>query len=406
MFYKFPTIKTIDDVLPAIKDKPEFIVAEKNDYCVVNYVVNKPDTFHMWWERDPSYTDEMWANRLEENNWAAIWRECRGMIFDHNGDILSRPLHKFFNCGEREEVLPNKINLSEDYEILDKLDGSMVRPIYFKKHDGFRLGTKMGITDTSLGAERFLGANPHYYKFFRVALGNGQTPIFEFVSPRHRIVIDYKKPNMTLIAMRDTVTGEYMNYHGMRTFASFYDIPCVETIGKTGNIADFIEEVKGQRGLEGYVMRFHNGHMLKFKAEEYVLLHKSKETASNPRHIVAAILNNSIDDLKTALQPDDLKRVMDIEKALWEGVAHWEQKINTSFKQIRATYGDDRKAFALSEYTQKDPFMKGAAFKMWDGKNAQAYLLDFIDKNTGQDRKFELIIDYLGFDKKLFCDTN
>jgi len=33
--YEFPEIYNIKDVLPAIKDRPEFVVAEKEGYTVV-----------------------------------------------------------------------------------------------------------------------------------------------------------------------------------------------------------------------------------------------------------------------------------------------------------------------------------------------------------------------------------
>ncbi len=35
--------------------------------------------------------------------------ECRGITFDKTGAVVSRPLHKFFNIGEREETQPHKL---------------------------------------------------------------------------------------------------------------------------------------------------------------------------------------------------------------------------------------------------------------------------------------------------------
>ena len=39
MNYKFPYIKNISDVLPAIAGRDEFTVAEKEGYTVINYNV-------------------------------------------------------------------------------------------------------------------------------------------------------------------------------------------------------------------------------------------------------------------------------------------------------------------------------------------------------------------------------
>ena len=54
MHYKFPEIRTINDVLPHIAGRDEFIVADKGDYTVINYMVSMADTFDM---TGPSYRD-------------------------------------------------------------------------------------------------------------------------------------------------------------------------------------------------------------------------------------------------------------------------------------------------------------------------------------------------------------
>jgi hypothetical protein len=89
----FPTIKTIDDVLPAIEGRDEFIVAERDYATIVNYVVMKPDTFDI----DLNDTVE---NHGEFVPKGLIRRECRGLMFAPNGEIMSRSVHKFRNIGE------------------------------------------------------------------------------------------------------------------------------------------------------------------------------------------------------------------------------------------------------------------------------------------------------------------
>jgi hypothetical protein len=71
MKYEFPQIQNIADVLPAIAGSSEFIVAEREHYRVINYMVSLDTTF-------PEVTDEL----------SAIRRECRGLIFcSHTGAI-------------------------------------------------------------------------------------------------------------------------------------------------------------------------------------------------------------------------------------------------------------------------------------------------------------------------------
>ena len=96
-------IEHIDQVLPHIKDKPEFVVIDKGDYKVIDYVYVDKDSF---------------------DHPVAI--ECRGIKFSSDGSILSRPFAKFFNVGEKQQL--NEIDLNLSHHLLHKLDGSMIHP--------------------------------------------------------------------------------------------------------------------------------------------------------------------------------------------------------------------------------------------------------------------------------------
>ena len=137
LHYKFPKIETLDDVLPAIKGRDEFIVADRGDFIVCNYAVRTDTTFDLIGPED--------RNGL-------IRRECRGIKFYPDGRIMSRPFHKFFNVNEMEETQQNQINLNNNnhpFMITKKLDGSMIHPVVMKS-GSIRWATKMGITDVSM----------------------------------------------------------------------------------------------------------------------------------------------------------------------------------------------------------------------------------------------------------------
>jgi RNA ligase len=60
-------------------------------------------------------------------------RECRGAAFDEEGNLVSRPLHKFFNMGEKDYLTPEKLKERTDVAaVFDKLDGSMVATAWVK----------------------------------------------------------------------------------------------------------------------------------------------------------------------------------------------------------------------------------------------------------------------------------
>src|SRR5690606_25943070 len=104
MLYQWPVINHLDQVREAIAGREEFIVAEKDWGFVVNYVINLIDTFPT-----PNTKDTVL------NNQYMIRRECRGIKFDRDGNILARPFHKFFNLGEKPEVSEKSVDWSQKF---------------------------------------------------------------------------------------------------------------------------------------------------------------------------------------------------------------------------------------------------------------------------------------------------
>lgn len=195
MFYQFPTITHLSDVLPHVEGRDDFVVAVKDGYTVINYILQTSDTFR------PDLTDR--GNLIR--------RECRGLIFDNEtGVLIRRPFHKFFNVGEREETLT--LDLTQPHQILVKLDGSMIAP--FKTSDGrLRWGTKMVAESFETAVSNFVErSNIDYEGFARDVISSGCTPIFEWMSRDNRIVIDYgAEPKLTLLAIRNMITGVYQS---------------------------------------------------------------------------------------------------------------------------------------------------------------------------------------------------
>jgi len=229
MDYEFPRIECLEDVLPAIEGRDEFIVATREWGTVVNYMVSMTDTF------PPVLEDEYWcpgckmpmsetegcgSQRCPEAvNLAAIRRECRGLLFYPDGRIMSRRLHKFFNVNERDETAAHLIDLGRPHVILEKLDGSMITPVFTDA--GIRWGTKMGITEVSMQAEVHVSRCGQYRDFAEKCLAEGVTPIFEWCSRRQRIVVDYTEDQLVLIAMRHNITGEYLSYDVLKYNGSY-----------------------------------------------------------------------------------------------------------------------------------------------------------------------------------------
>ena len=179
---------------------------------------------------------------------------------------MSRRLHKFFNVNERDETAAHLIDLGRPHVILEKLDGSMITPVYTEA--GIRWGTKMGLTDGGMGAEVFVAQRPQYQELAEHCREGGQTLIFEWCTRKQRIVVDYPDDRLVLIAIRDNITGEYMAYPYLQFIGQQYDIEVVKAYaGTTENMQHLIDETRGSEGIEGWIIRFDDGQMLKVKGE-------------------------------------------------------------------------------------------------------------------------------------------
>ena len=400
MQYEFPEIHHLDDVRAAIEGRDEFIIAERDWGYVVNYMVSMADTF-------PEITEDQWwcpGCKLPYDqalgcgsqrcppfiNLAAVRRECRGLLFHPDGSIMARRLHKFFNVNERDETQHNLIDLSKPHVILEKLDGSMITPVVTEA--GLRWGTKMGLTEVGMQAEEWIASRPDIARWAQRQLDQGWTPIFEWCSRKQRIVIDYVIDRLVLIAMRRTVEGTYMSYADMRAQAEGNALDVVRAYpGTADSMEHLIAETRAVQDMEGWIIRFDDGHMVKVKGDWYVRIHKTKDSLLHEKNVVELLVMEKLDDIKAFMLDDDRKRVTDFETDFWMGVAQVVKSYDHYFDTVVA-HGLDRKRYALEwmpTIKAQDPHAPGIVFGKFDGKDTRAMVLDLIKRSVGSQTKID-----------------
>jgi RNA ligase len=381
MNYQFPIIRHISDVLPHIEGRDEFIVAEREGYTVINYVVAMADTFDMHSTDDEGNYVYDWTG--------AMRRECRGLIFDRDGNLMSRPFHKFFNINEREETQTHVVDMSQPHVIMEKMDGSMIRPILV---DGYlRLATKMGVTNVAMDAEAWLAAHSHtehLKQWLHWCIDTGVTPIFEWVSPFNQIVLAYEEADLVLLAMRDNETGEYH----MPDACPFNVVPCYGSV--EGNIADYVARQREAEGREGDIIRFANGHMLKVKNDWYVRIHKTVDRIVFDRNIVDLIINEEVDDVLPMLPQVQADRVRDFESRFWAAFKETEAGIAELY--IDAARYESRKDVATIFAKGVDKTVMPFIFRMLDGHDLRELMLDHVRKSINTNVKWEECAEWMG----------
>jgi RNA ligase len=391
MRYQFPLIRTIDDVLPHIEGRDEFIVAERDYGTIINYSVSFEDTFPPI--KVSGGSARMRAERALTN---AMRRECRGLIFYPDGRIMSRPLHKFFNAGEREETLPNRIDLNEPHVVMEKMDGSMIRPVMANGY--VRLGTKMGVTEVSMSAESYLASRPDAGEFLiwlERCVKIGLTPLFEFVSPSNQIVLNYSEPDLVLLAIRHNETGEYL----IRQNGTPKGITLVPEYGSIeGNLMDYLARARLQEGREGDIIRFADGHMIKIKNDWYVRIHKVLDRVRFDRHIVDLILTEKLDDAVPLLPQHAADRVRDFADRFSKRLHHLVETYERYWNTVVAS-GLDRKRYAqewMPTIKTNDPFAAAYVFGRFGDRDGRTMILDHIQKHTSTNTRWDECAQWMG----------
>jgi RNA ligase len=389
MDYQFPVIRTIEDVLPHIAGRDEFVVAERDGYTVINYAVSMEDTFPPI--KVAGGSPRMRAERAVTN---AMRRECRGLIFDTAGKLISRPFHKFFNVNEREETQMNKIDLTQPHVLMEKLDGSMIRPVMLDGH--VRLGTKMGVTEVAMNAEVWLVAQPDYeqkLQFLEIMIAGNKTPIFEWTSRKNQIVIDYVDEDLILTAIRDNLTGEYLPFN---RHVPFNVVPTYGSV--EGNLADYIARARERQGREGDIIRFADGHMLKIKNDWYVRIHKTIDRVRFDRHIVELILNEELDDAVALLPAVDAARVRAFAQRFADRLHYLVESYDRYYNTVVAS-GLDRKRYAqewMPTIKGNDPFAPNYVFGRFADRDGREMILQHIEKHLTANVKWDECAKWMG----------
>lgn len=333
-------IRNLDDALALIEGRKDFVVKRDPAYVAIDYAVAFPDTFE-----DPRRA------------------ELRGMKFyPDTGEVMARPLHKFFNVGEKEHTQPHLLDFDAEHIIMDKLDGSMIHPALLR--DGsVRFMTRMGVTDVARKAERHL--TPELCEHLLTALLANYTPIFEFTAPDNRIVVRYPVSGLTLLAMRDNLTGAYAPRDVLQARAERWGLPLVRTWERPASASALIETVRALKGAEGVVIRFGCGLWVKIKGDEYALMHKAKDSITREKNVLATILDGLADDLRPLLAPEDRAQLDAYEVRLTTAMLRTAERVD-AIVQRGAQF--DQKTFAVEHMRDTPTWLRALAFSVRAGK--------------------------------------
>ncbi|GIF18784.1 RNA ligase [Actinoplanes tereljensis] len=287
--------------------------------------------------------------------WSPVTLACRGLIVDESGQVVARPLCKFFNHNE-----PNapKIETGTKVRVTDKADGSL--GILF--HDGNRLAvaTRGSFTsDQAKHATELLNA-----RYAGFVPPSGLTVLVEIIYPGNRIVVDYAGlDDLVLLGAVDIATGRS---HGPEAVPDWPG-PVIESFDYP-TFADALA-AEPRDGREGLVVHFLEADQrVKIKYAEYVRLHRLV-TGLTARTVWEVMINDG--DLDAMLEPlpeEFHPWVRGVAAELTAAVEERATAIEAAFAAILAELPDGwgRKEFAAAAVRSEH---RGALFLRLDDKD-------------------------------------
>jgi len=285
-------------------------------------------------------------------------RECRGIVFNtKTGKVAGRPLHKFFNVGEREETRVENLDWSKVVRVMDKRDGSMIHTV--KTENGFALKSKKSFdSDVAKAATKWIHspAGAAVKWMVEKLVSEDMTLIFEWTSPDARIVLFYPESELQLLHVRDNITGLYMSLGGGFFSSIFPDIKIVSqdrsffVVDDTKDFSPFdiklmLEAAKTREGIEGWIVQFSDGNMVKIKTDWYLLRHRAM-TFIRERDIAQLVLDEGLDDMKSLLVGDgiNIDEILAIETCVAHDFTHLVSSVDSVYEEFKDM---SRKDFAI-----------------------------------------------------------
>ena len=214
-----------------------------------------------------------------------------------------KKITKIENSSKRYDIQTTTQNFFIDGMLVHN---SMITPVIV---DGKILmkSKKAFTSDVAQLAQAFVDARPNYLDFCKACVGMGFTPIFEYTSPKARIVLNYGVEDLVLLHIRNNVTGVYLADNVIKEVGSLRKIPTVftYTFCNTGKQMDyFFDALETLTDFEGYVFQFSNGDMVKAKSKWYLDLHHNV-TFLSERRVAEMVLDETVDDFKSYLADTD-----------------------------------------------------------------------------------------------------
>lgn len=286
-------------------------------------------------------------NQIESPKSHPIVIECRSLVVefkDGKYQVVSRAFDRFFNQGECGEVY--ELSLLSLYE---KVDGSLISVFYYNGEWLYRTKSMImpecEITPYGRTWKMLIESALDWENIKFDDLNKNNTYIFEVVGEENRVVVKYNKDDSYLLAVRDNITGQYVEaqpnaFKTPREYKFDTTEECLESLKSLPNL---------EEGYVGYVI---GAPVVKVKSPQYLAAHRLRGEGLTPKRIMEMVIIGEYEEY-FATFPDDKPHFTKYINE-WNTLQDEIQKTYDKYKHI-----DSNKDFAIAidEY-----YFKGVLF--------------------------------------------
>jgi len=299
-------------------------------------------------------------------------RDMRGVtfVFNEDGTLYKRflMLEKFFNINQVEETQLTLLKSKKIKHVTVKEDGSLIAFMQLPNKEIFAK-TQAGFTnEQSSNAMQLYNHQKGVKKLVDDALEVGMTPLFEYVAYDNRIVLKYAGKELRFIGVRDNKYGDYISAVEINSPS---EVPFVKMM--EFNSLDEIEIMtKTTTDMEGVVVEFEDGQLVKWKTAWYFNLHGIRTVnIFREDFVIANYLTEKLDDAMQELNMTDdadaFKFVNNVKVAVTNWAKHIEEGVDALVAEYNTTfYFQNWSKYATNKHTA--PFF-GLARKKIENPN-------------------------------------
>lgn len=311
--------------------------------------------------------------------------------------VYAYPMDKFYNSEEHHAA---KIDWHDrNLLVEDKLDGTLCILYWDAVLSQWCVATR-SVPDADVPID---GVPEHTFTtFFKVGLrqttgmtfadftaqlSKAFTYCFELTGPLNRIMVEYKEPGVTLLAIRDNHDHrEQKRAPMMKVLPVLAKVPRPKTwaLGSYEEIRAFVNDMSPTE-CEGAVVMDKDFNRIKIKSMKWLVANATKTTISaSPRNLVKYILQGIDDDVQTMLPAGVQEQLEDMRHQIHQLFT----ATDALFLQWQAI-ATSRKHFA--ELVSLHTGWSGPYFKLYEGKFKTTW--EFVQSLLKSDKLSDAFID-------------